>query len=298
MIDLGKHRLLLATAVLPCAFGIASCSTVGSSINDEQVAETNVQVEKTSTLIETTTVTSQSTIGVDGPQDPVPYYSYNAPVGGGAFAEQVPYNALGERYGNAGEDIASSVPPMAIGKEGFVNGDNTLDCLDDRLQLTTVPTVANDAPIADGEVVVVNPPKEEIKAEEPVPAPIPEPVAEPVPEPVAEPTLAADDDALTLRGAIEGEIEQSVPVEDWLAPEGASLRSLLMDWSDRSGWKVVWKSDREYILEAGAVFRGRYMDVTSALVRTFARARPAPIATFYKGNMVLLITTLEDENAD
>lgn len=264
MIDLGKHKLLLATAILPCAFGITSCSTT-SAVNDDAAVVSQEEV---------IVVEKQRTVELAVPEDTAPYYSYNAPVGGGSYAEQVPYNALGERYGNAGEDMASSVPSPSIGSDMSLTAENTADCIEDKFQLSAQAPASN---LASGEIRVV------------APAPA---------SAVAGGAVDENAQATTLRGATEGEVEQAVPVEDWLAPEGASLRSLLMDWSDRSGWKVVWKSDREYILEAGAVFRGRYMDVTSALVRTFARARPAPIATFYKGNMVLLITTLEDENAD
>jgi len=88
------------------------------------------------------------------------------------------------------------------------------------------------------------------------------------------------------------------PVEDWLATEGSSVRSLLTQWGDKAGWRVVWSTDREYVLEAGAMFRGRFMDVASAILRSFARAAPAPWGTFYKGNRVLVVTTQEDENAD
>ena len=87
------------------------------------------------------------------------------------------------------------------------------------------------------------------------------------------------------------------PVEDWLAEEGKTLRELITDWSEKAGWRVVWKSNRNYTLTAGAMFRGRFADVTSALIRAFARARPAPIGTFYKGNRVLVVETMEDENA-
>ena len=86
-------------------------------------------------------------------------------------------------------------------------------------------------------------------------------------------------------------------VKDWLAEEGQSLKDLLTQWSDDAGWRLIWKTNRNYTLNAGAMFRGTFADVSSALVRAFARARPAPIATFYKGNRVLVIETMEDENA-
>ncbi|MCQ2740645.1 MAG: toxin co-regulated pilus biosynthesis Q family protein, partial [Alphaproteobacteria bacterium] len=86
-------------------------------------------------------------------------------------------------------------------------------------------------------------------------------------------------------------------VEDWLAEEGNTLKGLLSEWSERAGWRLVWNTNRNYTLAAGAMFRGRFADVASALIRNFARARPAPLATFYKGNRVLVVETMEDENA-
>ncbi len=85
--------------------------------------------------------------------------------------------------------------------------------------------------------------------------------------------------------------------KDWLAEEGQNLKELLTQWSEESGWRLIWKTNRNYTLSAGAMFRGNFADVASALIRAFARARPAPIATFYKGNRVLVIETMEDENA-
>ncbi len=94
-----------------------------------------------------------------------------------------------------------------------------------------------------------------------------------------------------------GEFASEDPVEDWLAEEGSTLKGLLTDWSQRAGWRLIWNTNRNYTLSAGAMFRGRFADVSSALIRSFARARPAPLATFYKGNRVLVVETKDDENA-
>ena len=94
-----------------------------------------------------------------------------------------------------------------------------------------------------------------------------------------------------------GKLAYGEEAHDWEANNGDSLRSLLIEWGQKSGWTVVWKLDRDYILEAGVVFRGNFTEVASAIIRTFARAVPAPIGTFYKGNRVLVINTQEDDNA-
>jgi len=96
---------------------------------------------------------------------------------------------------------------------------------------------------------------------------------------------------------VDNSLNAEDPVEDWLAEEGQNLKGLLGEWSDRAGWRLVWKTNRNYPLTAGAMFRGRFADASAALIRTFARAKPAPIATFYKGNRVLVVETMEDENA-
>ena len=83
----------------------------------------------------------------------------------------------------------------------------------------------------------------------------------------------------------------------WEAEEGENLRELLTKWSAMSGWKLLWNTNRNYILSAGVMFKGKFADVSSALIRAFARARPAPIATYYKGNRVIVIETMENENA-
>ena len=86
--------------------------------------------------------------------------------------------------------------------------------------------------------------------------------------------------------------------KDWIAPQGTTLRTLLTEWGEASGWRVVWNMDRDYSLDASAIFRGQFTSVSAALLRSFARAMPAPKGVFYKGNKVLVVSTREDENAD
>lgn len=109
---------------------------------------------------------------------------------------------------------------------------------------------------------------------------------------------ALEDEKTRITQIQQANTEACDEVKDWVAAEGTTLRTLLMDWGDRVGWRVIWNMDRDYTLEAGAIFRGRFVDVAAALLRSFARAVPAPKGVFYKGNKVLVVSTREDENAD
>ncbi len=83
-------------------------------------------------------------------------------------------------------------------------------------------------------------------------------------------------------------------VRSWVVANGQTLREVLQNWCNKEGWDLVWATVREYPIEASAVFKGRFVDVASALVRNFGRATPIPYAKFYKGNRVLLISTNEE----
>ncbi|MBR4860176.1 MAG: toxin co-regulated pilus biosynthesis Q family protein [Alphaproteobacteria bacterium] len=82
-------------------------------------------------------------------------------------------------------------------------------------------------------------------------------------------------------------------VRSWVVANGQTLRAVLQSWCDKEGWDLVWTTSREYPIQASAVFKGRFVDVASALVRNFGRATPVPYAKFYKGNRVLVISTSE-----
>ncbi|MBR5904207.1 MAG: toxin co-regulated pilus biosynthesis Q family protein [Alphaproteobacteria bacterium] len=83
-------------------------------------------------------------------------------------------------------------------------------------------------------------------------------------------------------------------VRSWVVTNGQTLRQVLQSWCDKEGWDLVWTSSREYPIEASAVFKGRFVDVASALIRNFERATPIPYAKFYKGNRVVVVSTNEE----
>ena len=100
-------------------------------------------------------------------------------------------------------------------------------------------------------------------------------------------SLNIDDDAPM-------QMEQKDVVTSWVVASGQTLREVLQSWCDKEGWDLVWTTSREYPIEASAIFKGRFVDVASALVRNFGRATPIPYAKFYKGNRVLVISTDAD----
>lgn len=103
---------------------------------------------------------------------------------------------------------------------------------------------------------------------------------------------------ITPDNSLAAKVAYGEKCHDWEANAGDTLRTLLIKWAEKAGWTVIWKLDRDYHLEAGVIFRGTYTEVSGALIRSFARATPAPIGTFYKGNRVLVINTQENENAN
>jgi len=109
-------------------------------------------------------------------------------------------------------------------------------------------------------------------------------------EPISEkPEIKVDDFADS-----ENFDETNNEIKSWVVANGQTLRGVLKNWCDKEGWDLVWTTPREYPIEASAVFKGRFVDVSSALVRNFSRAAPIPYAKFYNGNRVLVVSTVEE----
>ena len=108
---------------------------------------------------------------------------------------------------------------------------------------------------------------------------------------VTEETEIETEVAVDVSADAEAPINMTDQVRSWVVANGQTLREVLQSWCDKEGWDLVWTTSREYPIEASAVFKGRFVDVASALVRNFGRATPIPYAKFYKGNRVLVIST-------
>lgn len=117
---------------------------------------------------------------------------------------------------------------------------------------------------------------------------------------VSSDALATVVEEMTMEIAVDESADAEAPavvtdqVRSWVVANGQTLREVLQSWCDKEGWDLVWTTPREYPIEASAVFKGRFVDVASALVRNFGRATPVPYAKFYKGNRVLVVSTTEE----
>lgn len=111
-----------------------------------------------------------------------------------------------------------------------------------------------------------------------------------------EPVVESGFQDITVDVAFDADapVKAADQVRSWVVANGQTLHQVLQDWCDKEGWDLVWATSREYPIEASAVFRGRFVDVASAVVRNFSRANPIPYAKFYKGNLVLVVSTQEE----
>ncbi|MBO9428542.1 toxin co-regulated pilus biosynthesis Q family protein [Sulfitobacter sp. R18_1] len=84
--------------------------------------------------------------------------------------------------------------------------------------------------------------------------------------------------------------------ETWLIMEGSTLEDTLMTWASRAGWTLVWNSEHGYPLEASAEFQGSFVDVSARLIKAMSRVKHPPEGEFFKGNKVLVVTSVSPGN--
>lgn len=82
----------------------------------------------------------------------------------------------------------------------------------------------------------------------------------------------------------------AAPVAQYNVAAGQMLRGVLSDWSAKAGWRVIWESEYDYIIEADASFSGDFITATTALREAMAAARPAITLDFHSGNNVVVVS--------
>lgn len=273
--ELNMNNKLLLSACLMC-LGMVGCVRQNSAYTAQcsgPDCPAEVYVDKTYAVPQDEYICQNSADPNLCPSDPFVNYTGTA-ADFRKYGERTPRDRMISQSG-AGNNLSASIPPSVE---------------DEVIEYEEQVSVTEEEPVE--EKATETPAVEEVTEDiSVVDETTPEAEVDTVEE-VAETVIADNDD-----NTEENPEDMEDPVQDWLAEEGQNLKALLTEWSEQSGWRLVWNTNRNYVLSAGAMFRGRFADVSSALIRAFARARPAPIATFYKGNRVLVVETMEDENA-
>lgn len=76
----------------------------------------------------------------------------------------------------------------------------------------------------------------------------------------------------------------------YIVEEGYRLRQTINSWADAAGWKVVWESEHDYVIEAHAEFAGDFVEASSQLFSAMKDARPAITVVYHKGNKVVVVS--------
>ena len=276
--ELNMNNKLLLSACLMC-LGMVGCARQNSAYTAQcsgPDCPAEVYVDRTYAVPQDEYICQNSADPNLCPSDPFVNYTGTA-ADFRKYGERTPRDRMISQSG-AGNNLSASIPPSV--EDGVIEYEEQISVTEEPVEekAAETPAVEETAP--------------DTAAPEDA---APEAEADTIEE-VAE-TVVADTDDDNDDDTDENPEDMEDPVQDWLAEEGQNLKALLTEWSEQSGWRLVWNTNRNYVLSAGAMFRGRFADVSSALIRAFARARPAPIATFYKGNRVLVVETMEDENA-
>lgn len=273
--ELNMNNKLLLSACLMC-LGMVGCVRQNSAYTAQcsgPDCPAEVYVDKTYAVPQDEYICQNSADPNLCPSDPFVNYTGTA-ADFRKYGERTPRDRMISQSG-AGNNLSASIPP-SVEDEVIEYEEQVSVTEEEPVEGKAAETPAVEEVTEDISVVDETTPEAEVDTV----------------EEVAETVIADNDD-----NTEENPEDMEDPVQDWLAEEGQNLKALLTEWSEQSGWRLVWNTNRNYVLSAGAMFRGRFADVSSALIRAFARARPAPIATFYKGNRVLVVETMEDENA-
>lgn len=134
-------------------------------------------------------------------------------------------------------------------------------------------------------------PPAEIAWESSAPIALSAPVAAPpleekfVPAPVAPPPVLSERVSLAPQPSSAPqytETRSQAPM--WVAPEGATLRDVLTNWSAQSGVRLFWSIDYDYKLSRDIQLSGSFETAVQAILDNFTATYPRPVGRLYTGD--------------
>lgn len=73
----------------------------------------------------------------------------------------------------------------------------------------------------------------------------------------------------------------------WLLKKNKSLHDILLSWARKAQWQMVWRSEYEYPVRVGTLFRGSFPKAVEDVLATLENRTPRLTATFYKNRVVV-----------
>ena len=110
------------------------------------------------------------------------------------------------------------------------------------------------------------------------------------------PDIPMDGVAKTTDSVPPAPPNSNLPAElrDWRLSADTSLRENLDAWATAAGWNLEWATTHDYWIAHSVDFRFTFKDAVTAVLEHY-RSAPTPLtATFYTGNAVLVVESLEE----
>ena len=79
------------------------------------------------------------------------------------------------------------------------------------------------------------------------------------------------------------------PEQEWVARKGDHLEATIRAWAESVDWSVEGRSNFRWPIEASHRFAGDFGEAVSALLESFSKVSPAPVARAYCANRVVVL---------
>lgn len=89
------------------------------------------------------------------------------------------------------------------------------------------------------------------------------------------------------------QIQNSTGSQDWTLDPSKSLRQNLEEWAIDANWRLEWNSHHDYEILHSAIYSGPLEVAVAAVLEHYRNAPFVLAATFFRGNSVVLIESIQ-----